>query len=412
MAGTGQIHSYHDAEVKMKRQEYHFPSPRKERSTQVYLSDDDLMLTPFLEIDRSSVSAPIFYRRSLPKKVKLDEKSQERQPLIIEHEPEAPEKERVVPQEVVKEEPEEQKSVTKLVVKKRDAKVKEIRPQSQLVERVEEPLEILISYDRISVVMAFRGRGDSRLEGLKKCIKCLREQTIDCHIIIIEQDNTPLHQAELEPLVDSYLFTYSNTMFNKSWAFNCGAIIAPDDLILLHDCDLLVPKNYVRESMKILGTKDMALPWAKILYLTEESSKQYPVSSPKISSVVTSHQAVGGSLLVRKNFYLRIGGMDERFEGWGGEDNAFYVKAIKLGRINRASPVIGITLLHHYHKQALRSHTHSHINNHVLWQYYQGSDMDIAVKIRTLDPIGDPLKYKNKEESQPTEIEISHVPRL
>jgi len=387
----------------MRRQEYHFPSPRRERLTQVYLSDDGLELVPFLEIDRSSVSLPILYKRTLPKRILLDERNQERQLLVIEHEPEVLEEEPIVIQEVVeeKEEVEEEKLVTKLEVKTRDRKVKEIRSSSQLIEKREEP-EILPSYDRISVVMAFRGREDGRLDGLKKCIKCLREQTLDCYIILVEQDKVPVHQGELEPLVDSYLFIYSSAMFNKSWAFNCGAMIAPDDLILLHDCDLLVPKSYVKESVKVLGTKDMALPWAKILYLTEESSKKYPDGHPKISSTLTSHQAVGGSLLVRKNFYLKIGGMDERFFGWGGEDNAFYAKAAKLGRMTRVSPVVGMTLLHHYHKPAPKSHSNNHINNHLLWQYYQGSDKDILSKIRALDPIGDPLKGKNKEESQTT----------
>ena len=398
----------------MKRKEYNFPSPRRERLTQVTLSDDDLMLIPFLGLDRSSVSAPVFYRRSLPKKIGSDEKSRERQSLIIEHEPEVYEKDPVIVQEVVKEkaEVEEQKPVTRLEVRKRDLKVKEIKPSSQLVEKREEFLEIIPSYDRISVVMAFRGGDDGRLEGLKKCIKCLREQTIECYIILIEQDSTPVYQTELEPLVDRYLFTYSNAMFNKSWAFNCGAMIAPDDLILLHDCDMLMPKPYVREAMKVLGKKDMALPWSKILYLTEDSSKQYPGGQPKISSTLTNHQVVGGSLLVRKSFYLRIGGMDERFEGWGGEDNAFYTKAIKLGRINRASPAVGMTLLHHHHKPAQKSHPHNHINNHVLWQYYQGSDRDIMVRIRTLDPIGNPLRMVEKEESQPTEIKMAHVSSL
>lgn len=403
MAGTGQVYSHYGA--KMKRQEYNFPSPRRERLTQVSLPDDDLMLAPFLEVDQSSVSVYVSYVRSLPKKMKVGEKF----PLIIEREPEVYEKDPVILEEMVrevKEEVEEPKSVTKLVVKRRDVKIKEIRPSSRLVEKVGEPLEILPSYDRISVVMGFRERDDDRLDALKKCIKSFREQTIDCYLILVEQDNTPLHQTELEPLVDSYLFTYSDDLFNRGWAFNCGAIIAPDDLILLHDCDLLVPKNYVKESIKILGTRDMALPWAKILYLTEDSSKKYPGGNPKISSVVTSQQAVGGSLIIRKNFYLRIGGMDERFWGWGGEDNAFYSKACKLGRISRASPVTGLNLLHHYHKIAPRGHHHIQINNNIQGEYHRMSAHDICDQVEKLRYIGDPLMHQPTEKDRPERISL------
>jgi hypothetical protein len=353
------------------------------------------MSTHFLEINRSSISIPISYKRSLPKKVKLNSGSQERQPLVIEREPEVYEKEIVITEEIRKEEAKETKLIDRSMLRRRDLKVREVKQLSQLIEKREE-IDILPSYDRISVVMAFRERGDGRLDGLKKCVKCLRDQTINCYIILVEQDNAPVHQGELESLVDSYLFTYSSAMFNKSWAFNCGAIIAPDDLILLHDCDLLVPKNYVKESMRILGAKDMALPWTKILYLTEESSKRYPDGNHKISHTLTSHQAVGGSLLVRKQFYLRIGGMDERFEGWGGEDNAFYAKALKLGRVSRSNPMTGMVLMHHYHKPAQRAHPHNYVNNHALWEYYHRSDKDIMTRIRTLDPIGDPLKHSKE----------------
>jgi hypothetical protein len=374
------------------------------------LLDDDLAWAPFLRVDRSSVPVPVFYRRTLPKRIKSNDGSQERQSLVIEHEPEIHEKEPVVIQKVVEEagKVKEKKSLTKLVVKSRESKVKEIGPPLELAEKKKEP-EILPIYDRVSVVMAFRGREDNRLDGLKKCIKCLRDQTIDCYIIIVEQDKIPVHQCELEPLVDSYLFIYSSLMFNKSWAFNCGAMIAPDDLILFHDCDLLTPKHYVKESIKVLGTKDIALPWAKILYLDEESSKKYPDCHLKATSTLTTNQAVGGSLLVKKNFYLRIGGMDERFFGWGGEDNAFYAKATKLGRVNRTSPVTGITLLHHYHKPAQKVHQNNYINNSILREYYQRSDKDIMLRIRTLDPIGDPLRYKTQEEGKSTEIKTVNV---
>jgi hypothetical protein len=394
VARESSIHFNYDA--KMKRQKYNFPSPRGERSTQVYLSSDGVDLTPFLRVDRSSVSAPVFYQRTLPKKTKLEEDCRERQPLVIEHEPEVIE-EMVITPEIFNEELKETKLETKLVVKLRDPKVKEIKPSLQLVEKVGETLEIPTSWDRVSVVMAFRGQGDGRLTSLKKCIKCLREQTVNCYIILVEQDVAPIHQEELEPLVDSYLFTYSREMFNKSWSFNCGVIIAPDNLILLHDCDLLTPKNYVKEAIKILGTKDLALPWIKILYLTEESSEKYPEGHLKISTTLTSNQAVGGSLLVRKDFYLRIGGMDERFEGWGAEDNAFYEKACKLGRVSRVSHVTGLTLLHHYHEPAQKWHHHSHINNMALWEYYHRSANDIVLTVKELGIIGNPLKYSDKE---------------
>jgi hypothetical protein len=316
--------------------------------------------------------------------------------LVVEREPEVKVKRPVVPQEIVKE---KSKFDMKLVVKQKNTKVKETRASSSLVKKSEEGevLETLPSYDRISVVMAFRGCGDGRLVGLKKCIKCLREQTINCYIILVEQDKVPVHQTELEPLVDSYLFAYSQTLFNKAWSFNCGAILAPDELILFHDSDMLVPRTYVSESIKALGKYDAAFPWSKIIYLTEESSRTYPVGPVKTYNVVRGETAIGGSFITTKKFYFKIGGMDERFEGWGHEDRVFCAKATGLGRVKRMSQQSGLTMLHHYHREADRWHPHIQINTNILTEYDRMSAHDILARIKSLGTIGDPLRYRSKE---------------
>ena len=43
----------------------------------------------------------------------------------------------------------------------------------------------------------------------------------------------------------------------------------------------------------------------------------------------------GGSIVVRRDAYDAIGGFDESFIGWGGEDNDFFDRAAVLGGVNR-----------------------------------------------------------------------------
>jgi hypothetical protein len=388
----------------MKRKDHHFPLPRREQSTKVSLSEDDLISVPFLEVSRYSIPVSVFYQRTLPKKIRPEDRHQERELLVIEREPDLLEEELGFPQEVIKErvkEAEKPRRVVKSVVKQRNPKAREIKYllPSEIKNEEGETSEVLPSYDRVSVVMAFRGRNDGRLEGLRKCIKCFREQTINCYIILVEQDHSPVHQNELDPLVDSYLFAYSRALFNKAWSFNCGAMLAPDELILFHDGDMLVPRTFVSESIKVLGKYDAAFTWSRIIYLTEESSRVYPAGPVRTRGITPGEGAVGGSFITTKKFYLGIGGMDERFEGWGHEDRVFCEKAAKLGRLKRANRQSGLTMVHHYHRESDRWHPHIQINTNLLDEYIRMSSKEIMVRVKSLGPIGDPLRYRSKEKT-------------
>jgi hypothetical protein len=370
----------------MKRRRHHFPYPRQERSKWDSLLNQVTRYDgPVLRVDRSVVPLPFFREQVLPKKravvdVIVEDVIGQRQPLVVQRDVEDIEEVLEEYQEEtpnpVEEEPQE--SVQSVVQVFLDTKVSD------------QPLE-----ERVSVIIAYRGR--DRLAALKKSIDTIRNQSVACHIVLVEQDHISLCQKEIEPLVDSYLFAHSRTMFNKSWAFNCGVIIAPDELVMLHDGDLLLPENYIKGSIEFLASNDLVLPWAKILYLSEESSKRYPNGPIKALYIWENHNVVGGSLLTRKSFYLNIGGMDERFEGWGGEDNAFFAKACKLGRVKKANLASGTRLFHHFHKQAPRSHGHYSVNTKVMLEYYNKSEKEVRAIVRGLGTIGDPLKYTQME---------------
>ena len=358
----------------MKRYRYQFPLPRHERITLDCLQDAEF-LVPFLEVDRSSVSKKV-------KPLRRPARTQLRR--INAPEPDVCEESVPDPEEVT----EVPEPVTVEIIPDEGTPV--------IPEVVSAPVRVV--KDRVSVIMAHRGR--DRLDGLKRSIASLRAQSRECFIILVEQDREPVLRDVIEPLVDRYLFTFSPFLFNKSWAFNCGAMLANDEFLLLHDSDLIAPENYVREAIQILGKSGVALPWTRILYLTEESSILYPEEPLRVSHTFSSHQVCGGSLLVRREFYLEIGGMDERCEGWGGEDNAFFIKACKLGKVGRAHPVKGPTLIHYYHPLAPKSHRHYNINSHVMSEYYSRPVRDIKMRIKSLFPIGNPVKYDELEKKQ------------
>ena len=55
---------------------------------------------------------------------------------------------------------------------------------------------------------------------------------------------------------------------------------------------------------------------------------------------------MGGSIVARRDAYDAIGGFDESFVGWGGEDNDFFDRAAFLGGVHRFA-YMPILHLHH-----------------------------------------------------------------
>lgn len=248
-----------------------------------------------------------------------------------------------------------------------------------------------ISNQKVSVIIGIRGT--DRLQGLFHVIKSFRNQSLDSRIILVEQDTKPVCRAQVEPLVDIYLYTYSDRLYNRSWAFNCGSLLTRDEFLILHDCDLIVPKDYIQTSLRILGDKDFGFGWYQINYMTESSSISYPKGNLEFKGSFLNKQTVGGSLIIRNDFYQDIRGMDERFEGWGGEDNVFHFKACALGRLAWDGTDSGSHLIHYYHSHDNRNHNHGHINHAVIGEYYRGDRSKLREKISNLPPIGSPDRF-------------------
>jgi len=104
---------------------------------------------------------------------------------------------------------------------------------------------------------------------------------------------------------------------------------------------------------------------------------------------VTQNCEGGGSIAVFREAFEKIGGMDESFIGWGGEDNEWWERAQTL----RVWPYAYLPIVHLWHapqpgRQQAGFHTQAH--------YQALSGIPVATRIDRL------LKIKSGQRSGPT----------
>ena len=195
-------------------------------------------------------------------------------------------------------------------------------------------------------------RGLARLPHLLATIESIAGQRdVEVECVVIEQDAEPRARTHLPEWV-KYIHTKPSIPmmpYCRAWAFNVGARIARGRVLIMHDNDMLVPVDYAREILRRIDDGFEAINVKRfIFYLSEAHSREVfqrarPDRFPP-SGVVQNLEA-GGSVAIAGESYMRIGGMDESFVGWGGEDNEFWERVQTL----RLWPYGYMPLIHLWH---------------------------------------------------------------
>ena len=157
-------------------------------------------------------------------------------------------------------------------------------------------------------------------------IRAQRFPNID--LVIIEQDKEMrIPEKEITPCRHGLAEAPLATPFNKAHAFNTGVAKAKHEKVILHDADIMVPGWYTNKVSKYLDTNDSCHLGLQVLYLTlpstnDVNTQQSLANNKQCENAVDYFE--GGSLAIRKSAYVKIGGFDERFVGYGVEDCEFF----------------------------------------------------------------------------------------
>jgi len=182
-------------------------------------------------------------------------------------------------------------------------------------------------------------RGLTRLPHLLATLRSIAGQSgasIEC--VVVEQSV----EREIESRIPSWV-RYVHTPvragydYNRAWTLNAGVAVARGRVVILHDNDILVPARYAAEALARVDDGFDFLDLKRFTFYLGETDAQ-PMT------VIQNLQ--GASIAAARDAYLVIGGFDEEFVGWGGEDNEFWERARAAGKTYQFGY---LPMLHQWH---------------------------------------------------------------
>lgn len=179
---------------------------------------------------------------------------------------------------------------------------------------------------------------------------------------------------ELIPEVEIVIGENNDELFNRSKAINDAVTRAKTDILILCDSDSYFRKDLIYTIIKYLDTSPWTIPFKKAYRLSPDTTKVFIQRGLPERVQLNIHHCIKiddcpGMILnaMKKSAFETIGGMDERFCGWGYEDLAMVCALDTL--VGKHTRIPG-GVYHLYHEPAKYDHPH-YLENQALYNKYK-----------------------------------------
>ncbi|MBF5004250.1 galactosyltransferase-related protein [Diaphorobacter caeni] len=263
-----------------------------------------------------------------------------------------------------------------------------------------------------TILMTYRESSPERRKNLLTTVQWLAAEAPAAKLLVIEQDSYPRLTGTLPHPEHQVQFAYNPHGFNKAWGLNVVACMARTPVLVFTDADLIVPGSLRSIIDACAQQAPIAKPYDDVRDLTEAESARvhqghYGVEPPSSPSGKPGREAIGeqlplcgGMFAIRSDAFFHIGGWDERFVGWGGEDDAM---SVKLQRAQMQVVVQAGTALHLWHPRATAHIDQAQYQRNVavLQSIRQCSDAQLARMAEVQRQVmGYSEKYRPRESAQ------------
>lgn len=158
------------------------------------------------------------------------------------------------------------------------------------------------------------------------------------------------HYFGLAPIVTA---TDDSLIWSKARAVNRGVRSCDAEMLFIVDADIVFPPE---ELMRAAEAGDWVIPYGLCIDLSPDASQRlrtaresgpFTLAEGDVLKERHKRRYAGGLWIIRREIFEMVGGLDERFVGWGGEDEAF-CRAVNT--LHEPAVMLPGTVFHLYHE--------------------------------------------------------------
>lgn len=232
------------------------------------------------------------------------------------------------------------KQINQLVRKEtyQNIAIQSLLKENEILQNIQNDLNDcpIVSFDDLTIVIPYKESHDSRKINLRIVLDYLVYINIKNIIISEEYDNKPSTKWILDEYENKFrllkiISAKSEGLFSRSNLINNGVEEATTQFICIQDGDVVLPKNIYEYSLNLLDSGfDLVYPFnRKVNQILDKHNfmKNYDFETVSIQAEFRPNSD-GGMQFINKKSFLKIGGYNTTFKGWGSEDNEFILRVI------------------------------------------------------------------------------------
>jgi glycosyltransferase involved in cell wall biosynthesis len=209
--------------------------------------------------------------------------------------------------------------------------------------------------DNVTVVMGIRNIHDQRIINAFDSIRTQDYPKELIKIILVDygsvEELIPKYTFLCEKYDAEYIRLDNRPIWSRSHALNIAIKRAKSKYLLSTDADIMFEINYIKEAVKELQRDLYQYILARCLDAPEEAMNETDYFKLKAISTYRSDTINRGINMTLTHFYHKIHGYDERYTGWGAEDDDL-IKRFRLVGLKKRDISHISSYIHQWHPRS------------------------------------------------------------
>ena len=222
----------------------------------------------------------------------------------------------------------------------------------------------------------------NRLQQLIKCISCLKEMNLydDCQKILCVDEHANYWPEDFDVIE---IKRPKSKMFNWANVWNAGINQSKFETVLYLDADRILHKEYFELICQHI--KDDVFLYSKSLFYVDDINIDQIKSirdrcqtesnvshtkldlrlpcPPNLETLSLGKNCMSGNVAFTKATYLKSGGVDPWYEGYGAADKDYYIQTYKMGFVHQQLNGVELHIKHKPLSNVLENRLMSLYNN-------------------------------------------------